>query len=131
MKKSGIVVSLLLGFGLLSVTSCGKSESNAPKAVINTIEVPKTETKLDTTANHGVKAVNLRQAENFAVFAHSSIFSIPSSTITGKVGLRPGTRSLITLDPSEVVGGLPEIYAGDDKDVATAVYGMEILATRF
>lgn len=126
MKKSGIVVSLLLGFGMLSITSCGKSSSApAPKAVINTIEIPKTETKVDTTANHSVKAVNLRQAENFAVFAHTSISSIPSSTISGKVGLRPGTRALITLDPAEVVGGLPEIYAGDDRDVATAAFVMQ------
>ncbi|MBC7537322.1 MAG: DUF3494 domain-containing protein [Bacteriovorax sp.] len=125
MKKSGIVVSLLLGFGLLSVTSCGKSTSSANKAVIDAIEVPKTETKADTTANHNVKAVNLRQAENFAVFANTSILSVPSSTITGKVGLRPGIRSQITLDPTEVVGGLPEIYAGDDRDVGAAAFIMQ------
>ena len=127
MKKSGIVVSLLLGLGLLSVTSCGNNSSNTPvpQSVTNTIEVPKTETKLDSTANHNVKAVNIRQAENFAVFANTSIFSNPTSTITGKVGLRPGTRSLITLDPSEVVGGLPEIYAGDDADVSTAAFVMQ------
>jgi hypothetical protein len=120
MKKTGIVVSLLLGLSLLSITSCGKNSSNVPssKAVINSIE----EAKSDTTANHNARAVNLRQAESFAIFAHSEIVSIPNSSITGKVGLRPGIRSLISIDPSEVAGGIAEIYAGDDKEVATAAF---------
>ena len=124
MKKSGIAVSLLLGVGLFSLTSCGESSNNTttPKANINRIEVPTAETKLDTTANHSVKAINLRQSEDFAIFAHTSISSIPNSTITGRVGLRPGIRSLITLDPSEVTGGILEIYAGDDKEITAAAY---------
>ena len=118
MKKS-VLVLLSLGIGLLSVTSCGKSPSGTPvtKAVVGkTIQI----SKPDTEANHNVKAINLRQAKDFAIFANTSISSIPNSSITGKVGLRPGGRSLITLDPTEVVGGLPEIYAGDDKIEANA-----------
>lgn len=127
MKKSGILVSLMLGLCLLSITGCGKSSDNAPSPtnIVSPIEVPKTETKTDTIANHSVKPVKLRQAENFAVFAHTSIISNPTSSITGKVGLRPGTRSLITLDSAEVAGGLPEIYAGDDGDAATAAFLMQ------
>lgn len=124
MKKSGIVVSLLLGFGMLAATSCGKSSNSepAPSVVENKIEVPKTETKVDTTANHNVKAINLRQADSFAILAHESISSIPSSSITGKVGLRPGLRKMIGLDPSEVVGGLPEIMATDDQEEAAKAF---------
>ena len=154
MKKSGIIISLLLGLGLLTISSCGKSKnSNAsvPQKTENTVQIPQVESKADTTANHNVKAINLRQIENFAIFANTSISSTPSSSITGKVGLRPGIRALITLDPTEVVGGLPEIYAGDDKDLDTAAfvflpiiqqrqvlltlikldYGMVILAIKF
>ena len=124
MKKSGIIVSLFLGLGLLTISSCGKEASKATisKAVKNSIELPKPERKLDTVANHNVKSVNLRKLDAFAIFASTSITSIPSSTITGKVGLRPGIRSLITLDPSEVTGGVAEIYAGDDTDVASATF---------
>lgn len=140
MKNSALVL-LFLGVGLLSFTGCGKSSSSTPpiKAAGSneikipapetkkvptpeTKKIPAPETKRDPVANHNIKALNLRQAKNFAVFANTSIFSIPSSSITGKVGLRPGTRSLITLDPSEVAGGLPEIYAGDDKIEANATF---------
>jgi hypothetical protein len=47
--------------------------------------------------------------------AGTSITSIPNSIIKGKVGLKPGTRSLITLISTEVLGGESEIYAGDDN----------------
>ncbi|MFA6237721.1 MAG: ice-binding family protein [Bacteriovorax sp.] len=123
MKKSRIVFSLLLGVGMLAATSCGKSSnSSRPSPVAeNKIEVP-AETKTDTTANHSVKPINLRQADSFAVLAHESISSIPNSVITGKVGLRPGTRAMIGLDPTEVVGGLPEIFAGDDQETSAAAF---------
>ena len=123
MKKSRILVLLFLGLGLLSATSCGKNASNASApAVANKVETSISEVKVDTVANHNVKSVNLRQAANFAIFAHTSISSTPSSSIIGQVGLRPGTRSLITLDQSEVAGGLAEIFAGDDSLEANATY---------
>lgn len=125
MKKSGIVVSLLLGLGMLAATSCGNSSNSSapvPSVGESKIEVPKTETKVDTTANHNVKAVKLRMADSFAVLAHESISSLPSSTITGKVGLRPGVRAMIGLDPTEVVGGLAEILAADDADEAAKAF---------
>ncbi len=123
MKKSGIIVSLLLGLGMLTATGCGKTssgQSTKPSVVENKIEVPKVEPKTDTTANHNAKAINLRKASSFAILAHESISSIPRSSITGKVGLRPGVRAMIQLDPTEVAGGLADIMAGDDRDVGTA-----------
>lgn len=121
MKKSGIIVSLLLGLGMLCATSCGKTSntiSAVPTASENKVEIPTTESKNDTTANHNVKLINLRKASEFAILAHESISSIPKSSIAGKVGLRPGTRSMIELDPSEVAGGLVNIMATDDKDIS-------------
>ena len=127
MKKSGIIVSLLLGFTMLSVTNCGQKETTKTLAdpSASTTEIKTPEIKSDTIANHNVKAINLRQSQSFAVFAHTSITSIPNSSISGKVGLRPGARSLITLDPAEVVGGIADIYAGDDTDNSTTAYLMQ------
>lgn len=118
---------------MLGVTSCKKDSSSSPvtEATVNnaikepipeTTTVPAPEIKSEPAANHNVKTINLRQAKNFAVFAHTSISSIPSSSITGKIGLRPGTRALITLESTEVTGGLPEIYSGDDTVEANATY---------
>jgi len=65
--------------------------------------------------NHKVKIIDLGIADSFAIMAYTSITSAPTSNITGKVGLKPGTRSLINLNPStEVSGGQVEVYAGDD-----------------
>lgn len=120
MKKSGLVVSLLMVLSLMS-TSCDKnSGESAVQKETSTISV--TEVKKDTVANHNVKAINLRQAESFAIFTHAGISSVPNSTITGKVAVRPGVRTSIVLDPAEVAGGLPEIYAGDDSDVEAATF---------
>jgi hypothetical protein len=66
-------------------------------------------------ANQSVKSIDLGIAESFAVLAYTSISSAPSSNIAGKVGLKPGVRSLIRMNPSiEVMGGALDVYAGDD-----------------
>ena len=54
--------------------------------------------------------------------AHNSISSIPTSSINGKVGLRPGTRAMLGLNPTEVIGGVKDIYATDDREVADAAF---------
>ncbi|MGZ3789351.1 MAG: ice-binding family protein [Bacteriovorax sp.] len=115
MKKSGILVSLLIG--TMALGGCGKSSKGTASGAATT---PPVVTKIETTvqANHSVKAINLRSADGFALLAHAAISSIPASSITGKVGLRPGVRAMIGLTPEEVVGGIPEIFAGDDKDAA-------------
>jgi hypothetical protein len=122
MKKSGILVSLVLG--TLALTSCGKSSSSTPSTSAVVTPPPAQDTKIDTTikANHSVKAINLRQADAFAVLAHAAITDVPASAITGKVGLRPGKRDMLGVKPEEVTGGAPEMYAGDDKDATTAAF---------
>lgn len=115
MKKSGILVSLLLG--AMALTSCGKSSSNAPAT--SAVDAPPA--KIETIkANHSVQAVKLRTVDQFAVLAHAAITSIPASAIAGKVGLRPGTRANLILTPAEVAGGATDIYAGDDRDATAA-----------
>ena len=108
-----MLLSLTMSMGLILTPSCGKKASGTnsnsgsvtSSSTIEVIPVP----------NHKVKAVDLGIADSFAIIAYTSITSAPTSNITGKVGLKPGTRSLINLNPAtEVVGGLDEIYAGDD-----------------
>lgn len=56
--------------------------------------------------------VNLRSAAGFAVLAGSLISNVPTSAITGDVGLSPGARAAITgFGLTEVTGA---IYAADD-----------------
>jgi hypothetical protein len=121
MKKSGILVSLLLG--TMAITGCGKDSSSAPATSAVTTTPPViTKIETDVPANHTLKPVSLRGAESFALLAHASIYSAPTSTITGKVGLRPGTRSMLGLTEAEITGGLAETYAMDDKDTAATTF---------
>ncbi|MBE2279283.1 MAG: Ig-like domain-containing protein [Ignavibacteriaceae bacterium] len=56
--------------------------------------------------------VNLRSAARFAILSHSAITNIPASSITGDVGISPGSRGAITgLTNPEVIG---TIFAADD-----------------
>ncbi|MDD4975860.1 MAG: ice-binding family protein [Bacteriovorax sp.] len=104
MKKIKLSLSFLICFVLI-LSSCGKNSSTLTK-------MQKT-SAITTTQNAPIK---LGQAENFVIFASSSISSIPNSTINGKIGLEPGIRSQINLLPSEVVGGSSDIYAADDTN---------------
>jgi hypothetical protein len=96
---------------LLIIVSCGEkvntSSSNTSSSISKVEVIP--------LANHKVKKINLGIAESFAILAYTSINSSPTSNIVGKVGLKPGIRSLISINPeTEVAGGFSEVYAGDD-----------------
>lgn len=69
-------------------------------------------------ANHQTKAPTLGLAKQFGLMAYVSIASSQQSSISGKVGLKPGVRSLLGLSATEVSGGLADIYAGDDSGEA-------------
>ncbi len=120
MKKSGILVSLLLG--TLALTSCGKSDSSSPVAAPSIVTPPPQTSKIElpVPANHAVKPISLRTAEAFAMLAHTGITSVPASQITGKVGVRPGLRADLKITPEEIAGGVVETYATDDKDTAAS-----------
>jgi hypothetical protein len=111
MKKKNLLVTVVFSLGLL-LTSCGKNRSSnsglkttSGSSTVETTPVP----------NHKTKGLDLGVAKSFGVMAFVSITSAPTSSIAGKVGLKPGIRSLITLNPrTEVEGGSSEVYAGDD-----------------
>jgi hypothetical protein len=70
--------------------------------------------KFTTAAGGGTGQlpVNLGSAARFAILSNSAITNIPTSSITGDVGISPGTRSAITgLTNPEVIG---IIFAADD-----------------
>ena len=63
------------------------------------------------TAASAAQTVQLGTAAPFAVLAHSAVTDVPTSTITGDVGLSPAAGTKITgLTPAEVSG---TIYAPD------------------
>lgn len=112
MKKKYWFLILILS-SLLVLSACGKKSSDnsegAPSPTDGTN--PQETTPIP---NHKTQAPDLGIAKSFGIMAYISIASSPSSSISGKVGLKPGARSLIGLSSSEVVGGSSEIYAGDD-----------------
>ena len=97
----------LLGMFLI-LTSCGK------KASVNALTNTES-SKIETSHSRKLKAIKIGQAEDFAILAYASIYSTPSSSIDGKVGLMPGIKKQITLDPSEVIGGASDIIGSDDE----------------
>lgn len=110
---------------VLIMSACGKKASVSTgensTGVISMSEIsPVTQESSPSSVpipkkNPVIVAPDLAQAKSFSMMAYISISSAPGSTITGKVGLKPGVRSLIVLNPQgEVFGGGRDIYAGDD-----------------
>lgn len=111
MNKKRWIVSMAMTLALI-LSACGKNSSSTSSDVkttsgSNTAEVT-------PVPNTKTKAPDLGIAKSFSVMAYISIASSQTSSITGKVGLKPGVRTLVGLNPADVVGGAPEIYAGDD-----------------
>lgn len=113
-KKSLILTSLLIGLGLIA-TGCGKSGSGGGSVSGTDPITQPTKIEGPPQANHNVKPLDLGIAESFAIIAYTSVASTPTSSVKGKVGLKPGTRSLIELENSEVERGSESIYAGNDS----------------
>ncbi len=68
-------------------------------------------------------AINLRSTSDFVIIAGSLISNVPTSAISGNVGLSPAARSFITgFGLTEIVGA---IYAADD----TAPAGVPAMLT--
>ena len=67
----------------------------------------------------GQPPVNLGSVARFAILSNSAITNIPTSSITGDVGISPGSRSSIAgLTNPEVIG---TIFAADDADPVPAM----------
>lgn len=102
MSLSIISALLLASFS----TGCKKDDPvvNGPSPVV----IP-TQTTVHT-------AVNLRSTTGFAILAGALISNVPTSSVTGNIGLSPAARSFITgFGLTEVTGN---IYAADDLSPA-------------
>lgn len=85
------------------VTGC-KDDETPSGSGSNPVVIP-----IQTTVH---ATVNLRSTSGFAVLAGSLISNVPTSSITGDIGLSPAARSFITgFGLTEVTG---TIYAADD-----------------
>ncbi|MEX2117275.1 MAG: ice-binding family protein [Bacteroidota bacterium] len=95
-------VGITAGAGLfLVLMGCSKTDTTVDPS---TQVIP-----LQTTVH---SAVNLRSTASFVILAGSLISNVPTSAITGDVGLSPAARSFITgFGLTEVTG---TIYASDD-----------------
>lgn len=111
MKKNQIVVSLVSSLVLLLAYGCGGSSGGGGGSVTSG-----SSTQQEKPADKPDKRpVSLGKAEEFVILAYSNITSTPTSSISGKVGLMPGTRDMIKLTDAEVAGGAPDILAADDE----------------
>ena len=101
---SKILAIWLLPLVLLALSAGCKKEDDTSTGTTPPVVIPP-----QTTAQ---ATVNLRSTAGFVVLAGSLVSNIPTSAITGDVGLSPAARSLITgLGLGEVTGA---IYAADD-----------------
>jgi len=100
--RSGLAVTLPL---FLLIAGCSKDDT--------TVSPTSTVIPLQATVQ---TAVNLRSTAGFVILAGSLVSNIPTSAITGDIGLSPAARSFITgFGLTEVTGA---IYASDDVSPA-------------
>ena len=111
MKKLMLIaagVSLVFSISMFSA-GCTKKSPTTPDATATAIP-----TAIATAVGAVAQAtVVLGTSANYAILSNSAITDVPSSAITGDVGISPGLRSNITgLTVPEVTG---TIYASDDS----------------
>jgi hypothetical protein len=100
-RKAGLTAVLPL---FLLIAGCSKDAASPTSAGPTPIVIP-LQTTVQTT-------VNLRSTAGFVVLAGSLVSNIPTSAVTGDIGLSPAARSFITgFGLAEVTG---TIYAADD-----------------
>ncbi|HCE09637.1 MAG TPA: DUF3494 domain-containing protein [Oxalobacteraceae bacterium] len=83
-------------------------------------------------AGHGPASVNLGAAGNFVILAQSEATNVPTSAVTGNVGLSPATGAGIGLTCAEVTGTIYSVDAAGplpcrvtDATMLTAAIGAE------
>jgi hypothetical protein len=101
-KHSAIIALSAAAFMSLALTGCGNDDGTiyGPAPIV----IPQ-----QTTVH---ATVDLRSTERFALLAGSLISNVPTSAITGDIGISPAARSFITgFGLTEVTG---TIFAADD-----------------
>jgi hypothetical protein len=103
--------------GTFTVTATVSSTGTVTETATATATSTQVSTPIPTVSGAVAQAtVNLGTSSRFAVLSFSDLTNIPSSSITGDVGISPGARTNITglLDgDGQVVAGYA-IYASDD-----------------
>jgi hypothetical protein len=69
---------------------------------------------------HGPSSVNLRTAGNYSILAQSAITDVPTSAVTGNVGLSPATGAGIHFTCPEVTGNIYSVDAAGPACKITA-----------
>lgn len=113
-KRTAIIILTAAAFIGLGVTGCDSDDGTVvgPTPIV----IP-----LQTTVH---AKVNLRSTAGFALLAGSLISNVPTSSITGDIGISPAARSFITGFGLTEVNGT--IYAADDvSPVGTPAMLME------
>lgn len=102
-------LALIMSAGIFS-QGCKKSNPASPEATATPIPTP-----IATAVGAIAQAtVNIGTTSGFAILSNSAITDVPSSVITGNVGISPGARTDISgLTIPEVTG---TIYASDDSN---------------
>ena len=82
--------------GLFTAGVTGGVFANTVKATSGTVSATASVTVTSTTGSHGPAAVSLGSAGNYVILAKSAISNVPTSAITGDLGLSPAAASFIT-----------------------------------
>jgi hypothetical protein len=106
----------LMGFMALllaaSVAGCGGGDDSVAGSNLPTAAGAGTGAGVITgVAGHGPAPVNLGTAGNFVILAQSAVTNVPSSVVTGNVGLSPATGAGIGLTCAEVTGTIYSVDA--------------------
>ncbi|HET8864258.1 MAG TPA: ice-binding family protein, partial [Gracilimonas sp.] len=94
------------------ITSCSKNDNPTGG---NDIEIP-----IQTVSQ---EKVNLNSAENYVILAGSEISNIPTSSITGNIGISPASASFIT--------GFSMVYTAGDAQATSAQVTGNLYASDF
>jgi hypothetical protein len=84
------------GTGLFTAGAAAGTFNNTVKAASGSISGTATVAITLASAAHGPAAVNLLSAGNYVILAKSAISNVPTSAITGDLGLSPAAASYIT-----------------------------------
>lgn len=109
-KPLGWSVALLLAASIAGCGGGGSDRNDNDDTTASTPTAPGTGTGV-AGAGRGPAPVALGAASTFAILAQSAITSVPSSAITGHVGLSPATGANMVLTCLEVTGTIYSVDA--------------------